>query len=482
MADEFSRTTFSRFRFGGISILTISPAWLRVLSPIGAAPQILDPVTGLSLIGVSSEIRVKPHHDVIVGDVLKVGPTTEHGRVFIVRQIQYEADANLLHCGEIPAPIPDEFDDERENFWTQLGGNVFFTANEVFGGAMQTSLPAGTKPILEHALIQVVTGDFDIWARLRTDAGGAAVRNALIGLQIPGALTGVFIGFRDNGATAEPVRYDVTTPSPTFNLQTATGFVAAPATYYYVRLRRAGRFFRTFYKTSPGEPVSESDWTQLHPGATFFFSDAPNSRVGLFGFTNNSAAGIARWDFIRHWTLKESSMTNPFNNVPICIHRNTTVVGNFGAGLDSLHSFSLPAGSLAVNLDYLTAHYAGFFAANDNNKRVNGSFGGVAYEALGAAIDLDGGADTGWTMTVKITRLSSTSVSVSSVFSTQIIGADSAAAVNSGGIGGIVITRNKTITGLSDLGANAMTMLVQGEGTSDNDVVQNQSIIELCRQ
>ncbi len=477
MAGEFSRENFIRFRIGSAVMLDITPAWLRVLSPFGAAPQILDP-TGQGLVGVSAEIRYRGPINVIPGDILKAGlqAAPAHGRIFIVRQVQRESDANLFQCAEIAAPIPDEFDDERELIWTQLGGNVFFTTNEIFGGSMQTSLPAGTKPILEHALIQLISGDFDIWTRLRTDAGGAAVRNALIGLQIPSTLTGIFIGFRDNGASSEPVRYDVLTGTPSFVTTTSTGPVASSATYYYVRLRRRGRFFRTFFKTSPGEPVAESDWTQLHPSGSFFFSSSDNTRLGLFGFTNNSAAGIARWDFIRHWIPDSPTDSVMFNNVPICIHRNLTTVGNVGAGIDSLHSFPLPANSLALDGDWVRFTYSGTFAANDNDKRIRISIDGQLLEDFGLT-DIDAGV---WRVVGEYMRVSATTVRASSLamYGEPLV-ADEAVIAGTPDI--IFLPRNTLLT-VANLNSNPVTLLVEAEATANDDVTQNKSIIELCRQ
>lgn len=71
---------------------------------------------------------------------------------------------------------------------------------------------------------------------------------------------------------------------------------------------------------------------------------------------------------------------------------------------------------------------------------------------------------------------------VDSSYSANLIKADSTSAVTTFGAGGFFIGRNTLLTGLSNLGSNAQTMLVQGEGTSNNDVTQNLSIIELCQQ
>lgn len=170
--------------------------------------------------------------------------------------------------------------------------------------------------------------------------------------------------------------------------------------------------------------------------------------------------------------------------IPKTVHTNTTATGNVGSGLDSLHSFNLPANSLASNGDYLLVDYAGFFAANDRNKQVALSFGGQGYEDGGAGIDLDGASNNGWRAIVRIMRVSDTTVRVSSGYIAQFGVFDSAGAVNTFATGGAFFTRNYTLT-VSSLAANAQTMLVQGGATdgspADNDVVQNLSIIQLCQ-
>ena len=161
-----------------------------------------------------------------------------------------------------------------------------------------------------------------------------------------------------------------------------------------------------------------------------------------------------------------------------CIKRDTSTVGNVGAGLDVLHTFSLPAGSLATDGDYLTFWYAGSFASNDTDKRVNGFFGGTVYENTGTQ-DIDGG---NWVLHGRIIRLSSTSVRVSHQMQYFAYSSDSAGTATAFGTGFFIVTRVGDITGLSNLNSNAMTMEVKGEGAANDDVQQKLSIIELNQQ
>lgn len=169
-------------------------------------------------------------------------------------------------------------------------------------------------------------------------------------------------------------------------------------------------------------------------------------------------------------------------DAPRNIKRDTSTVGNVGIGLSTLHTFSLDTPNrLTANNDYLNVWYGGTFAATTNTKQVQAKFGGIVYENMGL---FDLRAAVGWALHAKIIRLSSTSVLVSHILSCNDVTADSANVVNTFAAGGFFVARNTIITGLSDLGANATTMAVQG-GTSaavNNDVVQNLSLIELCQQ
>jgi len=164
------------------------------------------------------------------------------------------------------------------------------------------------------------------------------------------------------------------------------------------------------------------------------------------------------------------------------IKTDTSTVGNVGAGLDVLHTFSLNTPNrLTTNGDYLRVRYSGNFAANDTDKRVNAFFGGTVYEGS-SVLDIDGAV--GWRIDATITRISSTSVRVDSALTVNTFRADSAGPPNisTDGLSYFNICRNLDITGLPDLGANATTMEVKGEGAANNDVFQNLSIIELRQQ
>lgn len=162
------------------------------------------------------------------------------------------------------------------------------------------------------------------------------------------------------------------------------------------------------------------------------------------------------------------------------VGRDTSVVGNVGLGLDNLHSFSLDTPNrLNTNGDWVRVSQGGTFAANANTKRLVFSFGGVGVEDTGL-IDLQG---LGWKSIAEYVRISSTTARANFM---AIIGhiQFNAAGTFVSGVGCRLITRNQLLTGLSDLGANAQTILVQGETNAavNDNVQQNLTIVELRQQ
>lgn len=153
---------------------------------------------------------------------------------------------------------------------------------------------------------------------------------------------------------------------------------------------------------------------------------------------------------------------------------DSSTVGNVGTGQDNLHTPSIAANILATNGDYVDFEFSGSFTNNDDNKRVGYSVGGTVVEDTGL-IDID---SLGWTMRGRIIRLTSTSVRVTSFHNQGVQQIDSAAAVSATGIGSRSTQRTSDITGLSDLGANSLAIVVFGESaTATNDNVQQKLTI-----
>lgn len=161
------------------------------------------------------------------------------------------------------------------------------------------------------------------------------------------------------------------------------------------------------------------------------------------------------------------------------IFATADIVGNIGAGVDDLHTFTLPGGSLKRNGDYLIADLGGSIATNDNDKRVLGLFDGSTYEdGVAAPQDLDGGGNNGWRFFNKFIRVDATHVRVHSFFATLFLHINSA--------GGFVLTnymqlnRDFLLT-VANLDTNDIVMKCQGEATANNDVVQDMTVIDLVR-
>lgn len=170
----------------------------------------------------------------------------------------------------------------------------------------------------------------------------------------------------------------------------------------------------------------------------------------------------------------EFSLVGLVRNIEV----NITTVGNVGAGLDPLHSFSLPANSLRNNGDYMHVWFGGDYAANANLKRVVASFGGIAWEDTGLRDVVNG---SGWATVVTIIRVSATSVLVSGGILANSVAITPALAVTTFGEGFIGAARNRLIAGLPNLNLNSTLIEVEGEGTANDDVTQNLSIYELVQ-
>lgn len=161
------------------------------------------------------------------------------------------------------------------------------------------------------------------------------------------------------------------------------------------------------------------------------------------------------------------------------IQQDSTPVGNVGAGLDVLQTFTLPAASLAAANDFVEADYFGQYASNNNDKRVVWRLDGTLLEDTGL-IDID---SQGWHLKVKITRLTDVTVRVQTVFSGGVLQTDSAGTNAATGVGGVHRTRTFPSQAISDLDVTGVVMRIEGEsgaGTTD-DVINNESVIKLTQ-
>lgn len=165
------------------------------------------------------------------------------------------------------------------------------------------------------------------------------------------------------------------------------------------------------------------------------------------------------------------SYVNPADSIFPYVDLST--VGNVGVGLDSLHSFSIPANTLASDGDWLHIRYAGKFATNDNDKRIQVSIDGQSIHNTGA-FDQDSGL---WVYDLDIFRLSAISVRAAVSLYWNFITRDGGGIM---GGNGLFATEDKDLP-VANLNSNAVTLLVQGEAIADNDIVQNVSHIKYYR-
>lgn len=153
--------------------------------------------------------------------------------------------------------------------------------------------------------------------------------------------------------------------------------------------------------------------------------------------------------------------------------------GNVGAGLDLIHTFTLPANSLKNDGDILDLWYIGDYATNDNDKRVVGQFNGTIYEDTGPR-DID--VATGWGINYRISRVSSTSVIFGGGVGCNSLAVDSTAGVITTFTEGYVhSTRSSPLSGLPNLNSNSIALEVFAEGVANDDITITQVIIGLTR-
>lgn len=130
---------------------------------------------------------------------------------------------------------------------------------------------------------------------------------------------------------------------------------------------------------------------------------------------------------------------------------NTTDVGNVGTGEDDLMTYSIPAGTLSADGDYVEFNMTFKFAANANNKQVKVKYGGTTFYASGAQADNDGEM----VITGKIIR---TGAAAQDIMFTQ---------VNNGTLFTDLsdyVTATETLSG-------AVILKATGEATSNDDIL-----------
>lgn len=137
---------------------------------------------------------------------------------------------------------------------------------------------------------------------------------------------------------------------------------------------------------------------------------------------------------------------------------STTAVGNVGTGEDDLITYSVPANTLATNLDYIEFDMFFTFAANANTKRVKIKYGATTlFDTTALVLNaVDGRAQGIIIRTGATTQKAICTFTTSTTLLTQLTD---------------YTTPGETLSG-------AVTLKATGEATSNNDVSQEVLIVK----
>ena len=175
--------------------------------------------------------------------------------------------------------------------------------------------------------------------------------------------------------------------------------------------------------------------------------------AGRLDFTNSSGE-LRDWKARRGYLMAgtSASLVNPGGTLAV----DTTQTGNVGAGVDTLQTYSVPANCLAVNGDRINFEFAGTWGNNANNKQLVLKFGSTTL--ISTDVSPYGlTSETSWA--VKGTIIRTGAATQKAVCVLTFDGADAPAPL---------VKKSSPAETLS----GAVTLLLTGEGVSDNDIVK----------
>lgn len=204
------------------------------------------------------------------------------------------------------------------------------------------------------------------------------------------------------------------------------------------------------------------------PGERLVVSGNIQTNTGYLKLNDMTAPGTAESNYIniymnsdKTFSITDGGVVNRLENAFNPLTTNTTTVGNVGIGEDDLMTYSVPAGKLAADGDYIEFEMTFSFAANANAKQVKVYFGATQLYASGSQ------TQNGGNMVIrgKITRTGATSqrISVTAVNNTTNF-------VDESGY----VTASETLSG-------ALTIKGTGEAVSDDDITQVTNIVSYIR-
>jgi hypothetical protein len=164
------------------------------------------------------------------------------------------------------------------------------------------------------------------------------------------------------------------------------------------------------------------------------------------------AGGVEQGRVTTTGTSVRLGVSGSLTKVGGTITSSTTAVGNVGTGEDNLISYTLPASSLATNLDRIIGRVSGTFASNANNKRIRLYFGTtVIFDTT--ALALNGG---NWVADFEVIRVSATSQKANvSFYSSNAL---------------LPVSSKYTLVAMTL--TSSQVIKCTGEATANNDVVQ----------
>lgn len=307
-----TRVILTQYRAGSLAAgtgtpPTIDPAWMRIYNLAGGAPQTVNR-TGIA--AVTGEFTVPRTADVQVGDFFRLGlgggvsVDNLTPRAFQALQVIPEPASQKILFVEIFPPIPDEFESGLlDAWWTpQYSPAVDNATGEL---VIENAGPelSGNDPSDCPFIYQTINGDFDCFSWLKTDKGsGGAVRYGLLMAHDAVNDDLVAVGVKSAGTGLVYHRFDSTTANTETNGPTFTD-----ETFGFVRLKREGKRFRSFYANAVTVPTEESEWTEILPPSDQY-QTANDVRVGLAGFQKTGTDGSMRFRFLRNWKSEARSL------------------------------------------------------------------------------------------------------------------------------------------------------------------------------
>jgi hypothetical protein len=386
------------------------------------------------------------------------------------------------------------------------------TKNAGAAGSVRLSLTGGAAT----TAVNVTNADFSVSSTLiGTSVANTRVGFGLIGGSAATALHGQFTGAGDavfrmetlQGSFGSAVGYQFKTPTKQFDMGLLGGSYGGGAALqnawfiYDSAFRMAitsGGLFLFKQTTSTGEDFQFTGTmkvtgavasTSTSTATAFITATATPATAGIVRLANadginwrNNANGAniilgkdtsdnLEWGGVDVTTV---SNTQTFTNKSVgagtgagagamtgTLNVQTTQVGNVGVGEDDLMSYSLPASSLVVTGRGVRWNASGALANNANAKTIKLYFGATMLTAACAT-----SIAANWFATVHVYRTGSSAQRY--VVRLEVIDTGTNAVSN-------IFTAQGTLTQTE---SGAITIKATGEATSNDDIVQNTSIIE----